>query len=930
MSLRNLDKIFEPRRIALIGAHDDPAGSGLILLKNLLEGDFQGVVYPVDQHHEAIRGIATFPDLRSLPQTPDLALICSRAEDVPARVQECAEAGIRGLVIFSSGFRESDPAGAALQDQIGEIAGRFDDLRIIGPNSLGVIAPRFRLNASQVVTQPLPGHLAFICQSRALCNAIVDWATEQGIGFSLFVSIGNMVDVGFGDLIDYLNRDPHTRAIVLYVHSIEHARRFMSAARAFSRVKPIVAYKAGRFVESAEAAASHTGAMVAKDAVYDAAFERAGVVRVTELDDVFDVAELLASRRLPRGPRLAILSNAGGPAVIATDALLARGGVLPQLTPESIAELKVVLAPAAAPVNPIDLLDDAPAERFAEATKVCLGDRQVDAALVIFAVQGATDPLATAKAVADVAERSDKPVLAAWMGGEKIRTGVRRLNDAGVATHATPEQAVRAFMHLVAYARNLERLYETPRDLPVRFRLNRHKLRRRLRSLLRAKTSPVLTEDQARGLLKAYEIPFVEGASARSARKAVQIADRIGYPVALKILSPQILHKLDVGGVALDLADAGQVGAAFERMMETIGQRRSTIEIKGVSVQRMMRARDGIELILGAKKDPTFGAVLMVGSGGVTTDVAQDRALGLPPLDERATRAMLESLRAWPILQGYRGRPAVDVDRLVEVVMRFSLLITDYPEIREFEINPLLVTPRDVIALDAAVLLDRSVTAPLRDPHPHLAIRPYPEESVRRARLKDGTSVTLRAVRAEDEHRWHSLIASSSPESIRFRFRSMFKTSTHKMAVEHCFIDYDREIGLVAEMSEDAEIHLIGVAHLFADPNHDTAEFSVMVADAWQGRGLGGLLLDHCLELANRWGFRSVVAETDPDNRAMLAVFRSRGFAAQVRREHDVVYLTKSMARRRRFRRRKDRLLLDARDDRRRNSLPRIGPPEEL
>jgi acetyltransferase len=914
MSTGNLDRIFKPHRIALIGAYDEPAGLGLIVLKNLLGGNFQGVVYPVDADHEAMRGIPTFPDLNSLPKTPDLALICSRAEAVPAQVRNCAECGIRAVVIFSAGFRESGAAGAALQDQIGEIAAQYDDLRIIGPNSLGVIAPHVGLNASQVVTRPASGHLAFISQSRALCNSIVDWATEQGIGFSYFVSIGNMLDVGFGDLIDYFNQDPHTRAIILYVQSIEHARQFMSAARAFARVKPIVAYKAGRFTESAQAAASHTGAMVAEDAVYDAAFERAGVVRVTDLDDVFDVAELLASRRLPRGPRLTIVSNAGGPAVIATDALLARGGLLARLEPDTVAALNAALPLAGSHTNPIDLLDDAPAERFDEALRICLGDRHVDAALVIFAAQAATDPAATAKVVADVAERSQKPVLAAWMGGEKVRAGVQRLNEAGVATHATPEQAVRAFMHLVAYARNLESLYETPRDLPLRFGLNRRKLRRKLRPLLRAKTSALLTEDQAKRLLKAYEIPFVDSASARSGREAAQIAEKIGYPVVLKILAPQILHKLDVGGVALDLGDAQQVRAAFDRMLETARERQPQIEIAGVSVQKMIRVRDSVELILGAKKDPTFGAVVMVGSGGVTADVARDRALGLPPLNERSTRRMLESLRLWPILQGYRGQPAVQLGRLVEVMIRFACLITDYPEIREFEINPLLVTTEGVIALDAAVILDDRAVGALRDPHPHLAVRPYPEEYIRRTRLKDGTAVTLRAVRPEDEHRWHRLIASSSPQSIRFRFRSLFKTSTHQMAVEHCFIDYEREIGLVAETAAEGGILLIGVAHLFADINHETAEFSVMVADSWQGLGLGGILLDYCLELARQRGFKSVVAETDPDNQPMLAVFRSRGFTARIRREDDVVYLAKFILGGKRPRHKTDWSLVDRRN----------------
>jgi acetyltransferase len=533
---------------------------------------------------------------------------------------------------------------------------------------------------------------------------------------------------------------------------------------------------------------------------------------------------------------------------------------------------------------------------------------------VIFAAQATADSLGTAKVVADVAERSQKPVLAAWMGGEKVRAGVQWLNEADVATHATPEQAVRAFMHLVAYARNLESLYETPRDLPVRFGLDRHKLRRKLRPLLRAKTSAFLTEDQAKRLLKAYEIPFVDSASARSGREAVQIAEKIGYPVVLKILSPQILHKVDVGGVALDLGDAEQVQAAFDRMLETAREQQPAIEIAGVSVRKMIRVRDSVELILGAKKDPTFGAVVMVGSGGVTADVAQDRALGLPPLNERSARRMLESLRLWPILQGYRGQTPVHLDRLVEVMIRFACLITDYPEIREFEINPLLVTAEGVLALDAAVILEGGVVGPLRDPHPHLAVRPYPEEYIRRTRLKDGTAIALRAVRPEDEHRWHQFIASSSPESIRFRFRSLFKTSTHQMAVVHCFIDYEREIGLVAETAEEGGNLLIGVAHLFADMNHETAEFSVMVADSWQRLGLGGILLDYCLELARRRGFKAVVAETDPDNQPMLAVFRRRGFTVRIRREDNVVYLAKSIVSRKRPRHKTDWPLLDQRN----------------
>ena len=896
MSVRNLDRIFKARRIALIGAEAGPSGLGRTILKNLLGGDFQGAVYAVDPEREAIQGIPTFPSLQRLPHTPDLALIFGPAEAVPDLVRACGEAGIPGAVIFSEGFREVGEAGRLLEQAVGQIAAEFDGLRIIGPNSLGIIAPHANLNASAIVSRPLAGHIAFISQSRGLCNAIVDWATEQGIGFSAFISIGNLLDVGFGDLIDYFNSEPHTRAIILYVQSIGDARRFMSAARAFARTKPIVAYKAGRFGESARIAASHTGTMVAEDAVYGAAFERAGVVRASELDDVFDVAELLASRRLPKGPRLAILSNAGGPAIIATDALLVRGGVLATLDRETIARLNATLPPGSH-VNPVDLLDDAPPERFVEAAEIVLADPTVDALLIIFAAQAGGDPLATARAVAEVAGRAGKPILAAWMGGERVRAGIQCLNDAAIATHATSEQAVRAFMHLVSYSRNLESLYETPRERPVRFRLNRHKLRRRLAPLLARRGSGPLSESLAQALLRAYEIPFVASSTARSGEEAAEIAARIGYPVVLKIVSPQLLRKVDVGGVALDLGDGDEVRAAFDHMLMSAAARGHLAEIKGAAVQRMVKARGSVELILGAKKDPTFGAVIMVGSGGVATDLTQDRALGLPPLNERLARRMLESLRLWPLLQGYRGQPQVDLDRLIEVIIRFSCLAADYPEIREFEINPLLVSPAEVVALDVAGLLDEEVAVPLDHLHPHLVIRPYPDEYARRCRLKNGAAVTLRAVRPEDEAAWHDLVDSSSPEAIRFRFRSLFKKSTHQMAVQHCFIDYEREIGIVAEAGTDGAAALVGAAQLVADTDHHTAEFAVMVADPWQGKGLGGLLLDYCLELAHRWGLKRVVAESHPQNRPMLATFQSRGFTTRISLKDDTAYVEKSLDR---------------------------------
>ena len=894
MSVRNLDKIFKPRRVALIGATDTPDSLGVTVLQNVLSGGFSGVVYPIDPKLEALRGIPAYPNLETLPQVPDLALVCSPAHEVPQVVHACGQAGVRGLVVLSGGFRESGAPGKALQEEIAAITSKFDGMRIIGPNSLGVIATRAGLNASHALTNPKPGHLAFVSESRALCNSVIDWAAEQGIGFSFFVSIGAMLDVGFGDVIDYCSQDADTRAIILYVQSIAHARKFMSAARAFARVKPIVAYKAGRFAESARAAASHTGAMVAEDAVYDAAFERAGVVRVRELDDVFDVAELLASKRLPRGARLAIIGNAGGPAVIATDALLARGGQLAEFSDDTIRQLDKALPPIGAHTNPVDLLDSAPPTRFAQAIQITLRDPGVDAVLVVYAAQAASDALATAKLVSDVSQQQSKPVLAAWMGADRVRAAIQLLNQSGMATHSTPEQAVRAFMHLVSYARNLDALYETPRDMSVHFNLNRKNLRKRLSPLL--KEAPgFLTENQAKAFLRAYDIPVAESLVAHSAEEAVELAERIGFPVVLKILSPQIVHKVDVGGVALDLENAAEVRAAYDRIRSNAAARRSDAEIKGVSIQRMVSVRRGHEIILGSKKDPTFGAVIMVGSGGVTTAVVQDRALGLPPLNERVARRMLESLRLWPLLQGFRGQPAIDVDRLIEVMIRFSCLITDYPEIQEFDINPLLVTPQNATALDAVIVLDQTGCDDRTDPYRHLAIRPYPEEYVRHHKLKDGTPVTLRPVKPEDENLWHELIASASAQSIHYRFRAFFRKSTHEMAVQYCVIDYEREIAMVAEAIVDGHPRLIGVAHLLADANHETAEFAVIVSDAWQGRGLGGKLLDHCTELAQRWGLAQIVAETHPRNRAMAATFRSRGFLANACYEDEVVYFERSL-----------------------------------
>ncbi len=894
MSTLNLDKIFDPRRVAVIGASDTPTSVGYTVLRNLVGSGFRGVVYPVNPNRESVQGIQAYKDVASLPHPPDLAVICTPAVTVPGLIRSLGEVGTRGVVIISAGFREVGEEGRKLEDRIREEQARFDGMRILGPNCLGIIVPGISLNASFASATPKKGHIGFISQSGALCTSVLDWAIDEGIGFSYFVSVGNMLDVSMADLIDYFGSATDTQSIILYIESITEAREFMSAARAFSRTKPIVAYKAGRFAESAQAAASHTGAMAGIDAVYEAAFQRAGIERIFQIDDMFDVAELLARQQPAKGARLAIITNAGGPGVMTTDALIERNGELAVLLPETIEKLNALLPPFWSHNNPIDVLGDAPPDRYAKALEIVLHDKNVDAVLVILTPQAMTDSTGTAHAVAQAAARAHKPILAAWMGGSTVAEGMRVLTAAGIPTYAAPEKAVRAFMHLVTYARNLSMLHETPRDIPMAFTLDRQRLRKVFDSIL-SEGSEILSENVSKAFLEAYEIPVTKPYLARSKEDAVDLARRIGYPVVMKIHSPQITHKTEVDGVVLNLGSDEAVRQAYDRITRTAAERRSDAQILGVTVQKMVSYPNSFELILGAKKDPVFGAVIMVGMGGVAAEVFRDRALALPPLNEVLARRALESLKSWPLLRGYRGRPGVNMDRLIEILMRFSYLVADYPEIKELDVNPLLVTPQDVIALDARVVVDRQLAVHGVRPYSHLAIRPYPEEFVTQRTLKDGTPVTLRPIKPEDEPLWHDLLANCSTQTLWFRFSYLFKQTTHEMAARYCFIDYDREMGIVAEVEENSERKLIGVGRLVADVNHETAEYAVIVVDRWHGRGLGGLLTDYCLEVARRWGVKRIVAETSKENARMLATFRNRGFVFDHQQEQDAVLVFKDL-----------------------------------
>lgn len=894
MNIHNLNSIFNPQRIALIGVTTNPNSvSGKVLI-NLVGGGFKGVVYPINPAHEAVLGIPCYRDLKSLLRVPDLAIICNPSDQVPAVIKDCGEAGIKGIIIISAGFKEIGEKGKELENQIRNSIKQFDGMRVIGPNCLGIIVPGINLNASFANAMPKHGNIAFISQSGALCTSVLDWAIEGKIGFSHFVSIGNSIDVEFGDLIDYFGEDENTRSIILYIESIGNARKFMTAARAFARKKPIIVYKAGRFPESAQVAASHTGAMASEDAVYDAAFQRAGIARVYDIGDIFSIAELIGRNKIPRGSRLGIITNAGGPGVMATDTLIAQHGELAKLSDETLDQLNENLPAIWSHGNPVDVLGDARAKRISKATQIVLEDKGVDAVLVIITPQAMTNPVATAKEIGSLVSTTSKPILAAWLGGKSMREAFEALAEAGIPSYKTPEQAIGAFMTLVAYSRNLETLYETPKDIPVEFSIDRKKLKGDYSKYFIGNVS-ILSEEISKTVIESYGIQTTKPILADSADNAVSIARIIGYPVVMKIQSPDITHKSDAGGVVLNIENDQSIIASFKDITDKARLYNPSARIEGVTIQKMIDTKDSVELILGIKKDYVFGTILMVGMGGITAELFHDKALALPPLNERLARQMLESLKVYPLLKGYRGSKPKSIDKLIQTLIRLSYLGADYPEIKELDINPLLVTPDDAIALDCRIIIDKEITPETNSDYSHLALHPYPEEYVKRIHLSDQTEVLLRPIKPEDEPLWLDMLGSCSKESIYNRFRYLFHWESHDVATRYCYIDYDREIAIVAEINTKGLRKLVGVGRLIADPDHQTVEYAILVVDDWQNKDLGNIITDYCLEIAKKWKLKRIVALTTTDNARMISVFRKKGFEITVNSEDSIVEVIKEI-----------------------------------
>jgi acetyltransferase len=875
-----LGVFFRPQTVAVVGATETPGSVGRSLMWNLLTSPFGGTVFPINPKRSSVLGVQARPSLKAIGEPIDLAVIATPAATVPGIIAECVELGVGGAVVISAGFREAGSDGRALEQQIRDRL-RGSPMRVIGPNCLGVMAPLTGLNATFAQAMARPGKVAFLSQSGALCTAVLDWSLREHVGFSAFLSLGSMLDVGWGDLIDYLGDDPHTHSILLYVESIGDAHAFLSAAREVAFTKPIIVIKAGRTEAAAHAAASHTGALTGSDEVLDAAFRRCGVLRVNRISDVFYMADVLAKQPRPTGPRLAILTNAGGPAVLAVDALLTNGGELASLSDETTQALNKLLPPHWSHANPIDILGDASPERYASALEIAVRDSGNDGLLVILTPQGVTDPTQVAEHLKAYAHQTNKPILASWMGADRVASGEAVLSQAGIPVFSYPDTAALVFSYMWRYSYNLRGLYECP-ALPSDASENPPDRAgvADILAMARREGRTILTEPESKALLAAYGIPTVPTRTASSEAEAVRLAEEIGYPVALKLYSRTITHKTDVGGVRLNLAAPDQVRQAYQAIEAAVRERAGAEHFQGVTVQPMIRA-EGYELILGSSIDSQFGPILLFGTGGQLVEVFKDSALALPPLNAVLARRLMEQTKISKALRGVRGRPPVDLAALEQLLVRFSQLVVEQPRIKEIDINPLLASPARLLALDARVVLHGPDVVHADLPRP--VVRPYPTQYVGHWALEDGTTVTIRPIRPEDEPLMVDFHKALSEESVYNRYFRVFKLSqrvTHERLSRICFIDYDRQMALVAEgrNGQTGAREILGIGRMVRVPGSADGDVGVIVADPFQHRGVGTELVRRLVAVAREEKVRRLTADVLPHNQGMIHVFEKLAF----------------------------------------------------
>jgi acetyltransferase len=874
MAQHYLKRLFEPGSVAVFGASDRPCAVGSLVFRNLLEGGFKGAVYAINPKRETVQGQKAWKNLRELNKPVDLAVIATPAATVPAIMEDCGEHGVRAAVILSAGFREVGPEGKKIEQALVETARRYG-IRFVGPNCLGIMRPGLGFNATFNKGSAGNGRLALVSQSGAICTAVLDWAAPQGIGFSSVVSTGISADLDFGEVLDYLVADPQTDSILLYIEGIHNARSFMSGLRAAARVKPVITLKVGRHAAGSKAAMSHTGALVGADDVFDAALRRAGVVRGLRIGQLFTAASSLAAHFKVQGPRLLIVTNGGGPGVMASDRATDLDIPLATLSPETLQKLDQVLPSTWSKANPVDVIGDASAERYAAATEACLEDKGVDGVLVVLTPQAMTQPTEVADAIVAVAKRHRKPLLTCWMGGVQVAEGRERLVKAGIPTFNTPESGVDGFAFVASYYRNQQLLLQAPGPLSERRAPDVDGARLIIEGAL-SEGRNVLSETESKAVLGAFHIETTRSVVVRSPNEALIQAETLGFPVALKINSPDITHKSDAGGVMLGINNAQAVRTAYNELVNAVKRNRPNARIDGVTIQPMIRRPNGRELLVGIFSDPVFGPVITFGAGGTTVEVMGDRAVELPPINTFLARDMIQRTRISKMLGAFRHLAPADMEALENVMLRVSEIACELPWVRELDINPLIVDENGAIALDARVVVGYHSTAAER--YSHMAIYPYPAHLVTTWQLPDGTNMTIRPIRPEDAEMEQEFVRNLSERAKYFRFMQTIDELTPSMLARFTQIDYDREMALVALADRpEGEIEL-GVCRYVINPDGTSCEFAIVVSDEWQRRGIAHLLMGQLMEAARHRNLNVMEGDVLASNHEMLALASTMGF----------------------------------------------------
>ncbi len=865
---------FNPRSVALVGSTDREGAAGRITLENLLLAHDSRKIYPVNPNRDSVFDLKCYPTIHSLPELPDLTVIITPANTVVDIVDECGQAGVKALIIVSSGFSEIGDEGLNRHEKLIELSNQYQ-LKIMGPNCMGVIRPSANLNTTFIQKMPKPGYVAFISQSGALGSGILDWAISKNIGFSAYVSLGSMAGVDFAEVIDYFGQDPETRSIIIYPESIGNARKFSSAAREFARNKPIITLKPGKSQEAVAVAKTHTGALMGEDIYYDALFQRAGIIRVEEMKDLFYCASMMNAIHLCKGNRLAIITNGGGPAAITTDILISRGGVLATLSEETIGTLDQLIPEKWSKTNPVDIREDADYQRFMKAIEIVIKDSNVDSILVIFTPQGIAEAVALANAIVELAKKSNKPILTSFIGGDDVAEARQIFSNNRIPTFEYPEDAVRTCLYIYNHTRNLEMLYETPSEHPI-IGVNKNHIKAIINHLLRDRVTFLNPEDTRR-LISTYSIPFPPQELVTSPDAAVIAANRIGYPVALKVSSPDIIHKSDIGGIALNIQSNEEVKDKYDKIVANVMKNYADCHIEGIVVQKMVDTPD-YEFIIGCKKDPVFGVVIMFGRGGVEAEYFKDVAAGLPPLNQILARRIIEKTRIYNMLRdGFRSNPPIDLRLLDDVLVKVSDMIVDFPEIKEIDINPLVVSDGKLAALDTRIILDPDSIDDDGSKYPHLIIMPYPAHYVQPWTSKDGRQVILRPVKPDDEILEKNLFENLSETALRYRFTHAIKEMTHDMLTLLCNIDYDREMAIIAEYNSAEEHRIVGIGSLSVPVGKDSGEFAWIVAQDFEGVGLGLKLCDIIVGIAREKQLASVYGTVLNENDRALGLARRLG-----------------------------------------------------